>query len=136
MLGTHFNVNAYGDAGAIETTLLEGSVRVSSGGNSVLLEPGQQALVRDERIAVRPADTAAVTGWKEGKFVFHKTPLAAVLKEIERWYHTPIENKEGVNKHLTATMSRSLPLDKVLRLLEGTGDVHFTRENGKVMVMP
>lgn len=136
VLGTHFNVNAYGDAGAIETTLLEGRVRVSSGGNSQLLLPGQQAQVKDERIAVTAADTEAVTGWKEGKFIFRKTPLPAVLKEIERWYNTPIENKEGINKHLTATISRSLPLDKVLRLLEGTGDVHFITENGKVKVTP
>ena len=31
VLGTHFNVNAYGDEAPVKTTLLEGSVKVSKG---------------------------------------------------------------------------------------------------------
>ena len=36
VLGTHFNVNAYDDEAAIKTTLLEGAVKVSATGNTVL----------------------------------------------------------------------------------------------------
>ena len=34
VLGTHFNINAYADEAQISTTLLEGSVKISSGGKS------------------------------------------------------------------------------------------------------
>jgi ferric-dicitrate binding protein FerR (iron transport regulator) len=43
VLGTHFNVNAYEDETTINTTLLEGSVRVQSGHQQQLITPGQQA---------------------------------------------------------------------------------------------
>ena len=42
VLGTHFNINAYNDESAIKTTLLEGSVKVSSliNQNSKVIKPG------------------------------------------------------------------------------------------------
>jgi len=43
VLGTHFNVMAYGDEAAVKTTLLEGSVKVKAGDQERLLIPGQQA---------------------------------------------------------------------------------------------
>ena len=42
VLGTHFNINAYGDAGSIKTTLLEGSVKVKNNQGAVMIQPGQQ----------------------------------------------------------------------------------------------
>ena len=43
VLGTHFNVNAYDDEDAVNTTLLEGSVLLTEKDKKVLLKPGQQA---------------------------------------------------------------------------------------------
>ncbi len=52
VLGTHFNVNAYDNEAAINTTLLKGSVRVTTAPadislaqNVVVLKPGQQAQI-------------------------------------------------------------------------------------------
>ncbi|RZM23565.1 MAG: hypothetical protein EOO88_25745, partial [Pedobacter sp.] len=47
VLGTHFNVHAYSDEAAARTTLLEGAVRVlaESTGQSVILKPGEQAIL-------------------------------------------------------------------------------------------
>src|SRR5205085_8468031 len=42
VLGTHFNINAYNNETCINTTLLEGSVKVSGSGQ-VIIKPGQQA---------------------------------------------------------------------------------------------
>lgn len=125
VLGTHFNMKGYSDDEGVTTTLLEGSVRVSNPSIAQVLRPGQQARTTEATIELSLADGAAATGWTKGQFVFHNTPVAAVLQELERWYGTPIENKEGGTKHLTATFSRSLPLNKVLRLLEATGDVEL-----------
>ena len=45
VLGTHFNINSYKDERAVKTTLLEGSVKVSSGKQASRLTPGQEASV-------------------------------------------------------------------------------------------
>ena len=135
VLGTHFNVRAYAGEGGVTTTLLEGSVQVSNKSLAQLLQPGQQARTTEETIELSLADGEEAVGWKNGQFVFHKTPVAAVMQELERWYGTPIENKEGSTKHLTATFSRSLPLPKVLRLLEATGDVQFRSQGKEIRVV-
>jgi len=51
VLGTHFNVNSYGDESSVRTTLLEGSVRIN---DATILKPGQQSvLIDNNRIAVK-----------------------------------------------------------------------------------
>jgi ferric-dicitrate binding protein FerR (iron transport regulator) len=40
VLGTHFNVQAYDDEAALQTTLLEGAVKFVSGTSAVTLKPG------------------------------------------------------------------------------------------------
>jgi ferric-dicitrate binding protein FerR (iron transport regulator) len=136
VLGTVFNTQAYKEEGHVVTTLLEGSVKITKGANSRRLSPGHQATVSHTGIQVKAADTEAAIGWKNGTFVFRKTPLAAVLRELERWYGINIENKHGVAIHLTATIKRSLALDKVLQLLEDTEDLRFRRNGANIEVLP
>ena len=45
VLGTHFNINAYDNEPAINTTLLEGSVKVAKDAESAIIKPGQQAII-------------------------------------------------------------------------------------------
>ena len=64
VLGTHFDVKAYDDETNVTTTLLEGSVRLTSKGAATLLQPGQQGQLRtDGLIHLEPhADTEAANG--------------------------------------------------------------------------
>ena len=60
VLGTHFNINAYGDEGFYKTTLLEGSVKILSSTDSVIIKPGEQAKIfpqTKQKIKVEPGDT-------------------------------------------------------------------------------
>ena len=45
VLGTHFNICSYGDEPTMQTTLLEGSVKLKKGNEPKILSPGQQAEV-------------------------------------------------------------------------------------------
>src|ERR1700694_5133600 len=54
VLGTHFNVNAYGDEPMIKAALIEGSVRVARGGIERLFRPGEEAQVSSGEIGRRP----------------------------------------------------------------------------------
>src|SRR5690606_14528239 len=66
VLGTRFNVNAYEGEEAIKTTLLEGSVEVSEGKESVLIKPGEQSTVfPDNR--------------NNGKISVHKVDLEKII---------------------------------------------------------
>ncbi|MGE8379766.1 MAG: FecR family protein, partial [Sphingobacterium sp.] len=87
VLGTHFNVNAYQDEPYTTTTLLEGSVRVTSLkiNESVLLKPGQRALL-SERLRIDDTDISQDVAWIAGDFVFKGEELGSLLRKISRWY--------------------------------------------------
>jgi ferric-dicitrate binding protein FerR (iron transport regulator) len=140
VLGTHFDVNAYNDETALKTTLLEGSVKVSKGGLSAMLKPGQQSTIsNNETNAVikvnEAADIDEIMAWKNGKFHFNDTDIKTVMRQISRWYDVDIEytGKIPDDDVFTGTFSRSLTAAKTLKILEFSG-VNFKIEGRKIIV--
>jgi transmembrane sensor len=88
VLGTHFNINAYADEPVIKTTLLEGSVKVTTGDGRLpaLLHPGQQSVLSHDRpeIMVSDADTAQAVAWKNGLFDFKDADVASIMRSLGR----------------------------------------------------
>src|SRR5690606_15390507 len=97
VLGTHFNISRYADDPVERTTLAEGAVKVTAGGTSRQLVPGQAATVGDG-IHVATADVEAALAWKNGMFVFNDEPLESILQKVGRWYDVDIEYR-GVDKN-------------------------------------
>ncbi|MES2328762.1 MAG: FecR domain-containing protein [Bacteroidota bacterium] len=94
VLGTHFNVMAYGNESAMRVTLVEGSVKVSNGPNATNIVPGQQAVLDNNSAKlsiVEHADLEEATAWKDGKFIFHGVGIDVLLRQIERWYDVEVE---------------------------------------------
>ncbi len=139
VLGTGFDIMAYGDENTINTTLLTGSIRVKEGSTAQLLRPGQQAVMNNEdhQLTVREADIRKVTAWKNGLFVFNNMDLPAILREVARWYDVDIVYKASPGMELYGGgIGRDLQLADILALLEGNGYNHFRIEGRKVIVLP
>ena len=137
VLGTDFDVMAYPDESTINTTLLAGSVQIKEGSALQLLQPGQQAVVSTNAIAVKNADLKKVTAWKNGLFVFNNMALPAILREVARWYDVEIVYAAKPSEELYGGgIGRNLNLSGVLDLLEGNGYNHFRIEGRKVIVLP
>ncbi len=137
VLGTHFNVMAYSNETEKEITLLEGKVAVEKNNSVENLEPGTQAIVKTDAITKRTGiDTDEITGWKNGLFVFHDAPIESIMKQVERWYDAKVVFQGTIKQQFNATILRSEPLSKLLRLLELNGYVHFKIENKTIYVLP
>jgi len=137
VLGTHFNVMAYTNETQKEITLLEGKVAVAKNNSVENLEPGTQAIVKIDAITKRTGiDTDEITGWKNGLFVFHDAPIESIMKQVERWYDAKVVYQGTIKQQFNATILRSEPLSKLLRLLELNGYVHFKIENKTIYVLP
>jgi len=145
VLGTHFNVNAYSDEGDIKTTLLEGSVRLTTldrqqkinrNSKTATLVPGQQATTTaSEKITVQAADIEQAMAWKKGEFSFSGRRVDEVMRQIARWYDVDIEYRTDVsNKELMGSVSRFNDIREVLRKLEYTSIVHFKIEGRRIIV--
>jgi ferric-dicitrate binding protein FerR (iron transport regulator) len=135
VLGTHFNINAYPDEGSMKTTLLEGSVQVTEGTHSVLVQPGEQALEDDNgRLTAVPANTALAVAWRNGYFQFEEADLKAVLRQIGRWYDLDIVYEGPVTDHLYAgKLERSVPLSAILLFLS-SGNIHYRLEGKRLVI--
>lgn len=142
VLGTHFNVNAYGTS--VNTTLLEGSVKLSNSVNSAVLLPGQLGISHNsENIAVSKANIEAAIAWKNGFFVFHNESIEAIMSQLSNWYDIDEVIYRGDVKRvkLYGKISRYETLDNLLESLELTGVVNFKTENKsnegrRITVMP
>lgn len=135
VLGTHFNVNAFSDDPDMKVTLLEGSVKVSSGKSSGLLKPGEQAKVKNENINVHSdVSIEQVMAWKNGYFSFERASVADVMRDIARWYNIDVVYEGQIpDEHFGGDLRRNSKLSSILKVLEKTG-VKFRIEGTKVSV--
>lgn len=137
VLGTHFNVNAYDDEPYTTTTLLEGSVRVSSKkrNESVLLKPGQRALL-NEALRVENVDISQEVAWINGDFVFKGEELVSLLRKVSRWYNVDVICPERLEKlKFDGMVSRSQPLSTIIDMLQTTGKVKLTLNGRRLIVI-
>ena len=137
VLGTHFNVMAYNNEKAKDITLVEGSIMVSRNNKNEKLLPGMQAKITGNTVITKEGiGTEEITGWKNGLFVFHDASIESIMRQVERWYDAKVIYKGDVKQLFNATILRSEPLPKLLRLLELNGYVHFKIENKTIYVLP
>jgi len=139
VLGTHFNVNAYDDDPAIQTTLLEGSVKISNNTGQVMLKPGQQATLKDDylQFSVKNVDANDAIAWKNGYFMFKNENIKSVMKKIARWYDVDIDYEGDLyQKRLGGTVSKFEKINDLLHTIQLTHSVHFKVIGRRVIVMP
>lgn len=140
VLGTHFNIMAYTEEAAIQTTLLQGSVAVTTAGNKQLLKPGQRASLNRNTHALQvqeEVDTEEVIAWKNGQVQFAGADLHAAMRMIERWYDVEVEYKGSIpNAHFRGSLPSTAPITDMLNMMQQTGEVHFEIKGRKIMVTP
>lgn len=139
VLGTRFNVNAHGNQDHVETTLFEGAVMVTKDDQSRHINPGQQATFNpiDKQFVVTEANLARTMAWREGRFEFDGN-LQDIMEEISRWYDVDVEFQtqgNGMEHHFIGSISRAESLNKVLDMIELTGDVKFKVVQNNIIVM-
>ncbi len=137
VLGTHFNMNTYGDDETMKVTLLEGSVKVSSGLSGALIKPGSQAAFKNGILDVnKSVDVGQVLAWKNGVFNFQNNSLAIVMRQLSRWYDIDVVYPKGVPGILIGgKIPRSIPLSEMLDALGAVG-VKFEIRDKKLIVLP
>lgn len=155
VLGTHFNVNSYPEEPSILTTLLEGSVEVSTADmsvsskhasvdnifskknkNRVILKTGQQSQISKGNISViNNIDLDDVMAWKEGYFVFNEN-LKSIMNKVGRWYNVEVIYKNEPDQKLSfqGKIARSRNLKDILGIMERTGAVNFKVEGRRVTI--
>ena len=137
VLGTSFDVRAYADEDEVLTTLVQGSVRFSAGKESVILGPGEQAVLdKSGRVETREVDTYLYTAWKDGVFAFKRQRLEEIMKVVARWYDVNVfwENVSQKEVTFTGKMKRYDDFSKVVEMLEMTGNTEFMIKENNIFI--
>ncbi|WP_431293372.1 FecR family protein [Pedobacter sp. P26] len=138
VLGTHFNINSYHDETMVKTTLLEGSIQVSTlGGQAKVLKPGEQSTLSGANlIRISEVDVDDVVAWKNGFFVFEDESVEDVMKQLARWYNVEVKYNSDDLKHkkFSGSISRYYKVSQVLDKLAKIGLVGFKLENRTIFV--
>lgn len=140
VVGTHFNIMAYSNEPAIQTTLLKGSVKVVSGNLSKVLKPGQQAkiinfAVANDKLTVQDIPEAEeLVSWKDG--FFPGTSADVLMRQIARWYDVGLEFQGSVPEmKFEGKLPREAGIEDVLKILNANGiHTYLDKPNRKIVV--
>lgn len=162
VLGTTFNVRAYGDESHTETALISGTVEVTikdAGKQHITLSPHQKLLVanvitqapaKQHRAAMGDLKPLIIlegleeghrdsviqeTAWIDNRFVYRDENFEKLIKRIERWYGVTVEcrNRELLQSSFTGNVQEE-SLDQLLGVLQQTKHFEYSINAGKVVI--
>ncbi|SEN28055.1 FecR family protein [bacterium A37T11] len=143
VMGTTFNVCAYAEENHIKTTLIKGSVRVSTINNlfsnqlgtAFILKPGEQSVLSHAgTLKKQKADMETEIGWRNGVFFFRNTPFQDMMRQIARWYDVEIVYRGDIpSDSISGKIDKSVSLKTLLQLLGESGNE--IRLEGKKMIV-
>jgi ferric-dicitrate binding protein FerR (iron transport regulator) len=136
VLGTHFNINSYGDEPAVATTLIQGSVKVRTGKKEQMLKPGEQSVNDGKTIKVNQVDVDSSIDWKNGDFNLDGVEFKIAMRKIARWYNMEVIYEEAISDNIRSGgwVSRKNSLSAVLKSIEASGQVHFRIKGRQIYI--
>ncbi|MCF6357488.1 MAG: FecR family protein [Draconibacterium sp.] len=130
--GTSFNVKAFTDDNAFETTLEEGVVtfKTKNALNEVTLKPGEQVVKTAKGFTVIQVETKYFTSWKDGKLMFNKEPFPSFIKKLERWYNVKIKYTDAKLDELWYTGTIEMEtISEVMEMISKAAPVSYSFNN-------
>ena len=136
VLGTKFNVEAYPGIDKFETSLMHGSVKVTSQAylsKSVTLKPDQKISLEKGVLKVTNIDDYDSYRWKEGLICFTDESFANIMEDFEKYYGIKIViyNKSVLKSHFTGKFRQSDGIDYAFRILQKNINFDYERDEEK-----
>lgn len=141
VLGTQFNVSAYGEDEFIDVVLVEGAVGLNKKNqlkaDAVKLSPGQKGSYKQvsESIMVNEVDTSLYTSWMQGHLVFRDLSFDQILAKLERHYNIEIVNRNAeLGQEVFNASFDNVAIEEVLGYFNDIHSIHYTIEKNKVII--
>ncbi|NLI37525.1 MAG: FecR family protein [Bacteroidales bacterium] len=134
VLGTKFNIEAYSKSNKFETSLIEGSVKVSLAGDnsrSVILSPNMKVDLLGGMFVVSTIDDIEQYRWKDGLICFRDYTFSEIMSTFEKYFDVKIKVlKPGVKSFVcTGKFRQSEGIDYAFRVLQKEIAFKFKRDN-------
>jgi len=136
VLGTSFNVEAFAEDKRVEVSLTKGKIKVqideAQAQRSWELNTGEQLeyLPVAGWVQKNSFNVESETAWKSGLVVLEKTPLPYALRQISRFYHTPLQfdTLRLQSCKVTSTFDKANTIDEVLTVLLFSNNLTYKKQ--------
>ncbi|MEO6550877.1 MAG: FecR family protein [Ferruginibacter sp.] len=162
VIGTVFNIKAYPGEKNTETSLIRGSIEVTTkdGKEKIMMKPNDKLIIRNEEAVSEKAanksiaplkdafismshltlandeNTVVETAWVDNKLVFDKESFEEVALKMERWYGVSIrfsDNKLKLQK-LTGTFEKETVIEALAALQLSTPFFQYKINNQTINI--
>ena len=119
VLGTKFDISAYGQDEETFTALLEGSVMFKADGEETIMAPGELVTYGKDGLKKEPADVRDYCGWISGIIKYNNIQFSSLLKRLEREYDTKFILEDGAlsKKTIRVSFSKNDSVDTIMQVL-------------------
>lgn len=161
VLGTEFNVSAYGDEDKVEATLIKGKVEISINGNpdkKIVLTPREKLTVINQQfklagsvqgprkelsfqvkevVPLQAADPIPEVAWLKDRLVFQNEAFDNLARRLERRFNVHIIFCDStlMTERLSGVFENE-NIEKALNLLEMTTPFHYQLRGDSVILTP
>jgi ferric-dicitrate binding protein FerR (iron transport regulator) len=139
VFGTSFNVQTYKNEDFIETSLIEGSVKLTGKRftEAYFLKPMQQFIYskKDAGVKIASLEKDLKIGWTSDYLLFASEPLYKVIRKIERWYGVDIDLQYSeIKDDLMSGSFYKEELKSVLEAIKIQYDVEYSIKGNQVTI--
>lgn len=140
VLGTSFNVKARQGSDIIETSLVEGSIKLQSTDLSqdYYLKPNEKAIYSQSKkqLQIMNTDNDLETAWKDNKLKFSSERFIDVMAMLEDWYGVKIICKcPEIENDLMSGTFKDEKLETTLDILKIQYKIHYVRHNDTIVIL-
>lgn len=132
--GTSFNIRAYADEEIESTTLINGSVKISSGNEVFELIPNQHYTYnkKTNTNTVTNVNTELYTSWESGSFIFLNVPLENVMSYLSKWYgfKYTFEDETAKQVRIGASLNRYENMNPIIDMITELNLVNIKQREG------
>ncbi|OFY27708.1 MAG: hypothetical protein A2X17_08680 [Bacteroidetes bacterium GWF2_41_61] len=136
VLGTSFNIRAYSNEPTIETVLVSGKVLM----NSTELVPNQMAIFNraNSQISVENLQASIYSERANGMFIFDNRSLDEIMREFSLWFGFEYSYEDSAlkDKKFRFKLPRTDSFNRLMNLMEKTGELRFDVSDKKVTILP
>ncbi len=130
VLGTKFNVYSYKNEPVSKTTLIEGRIDILSSNRVIAQLNDGDSFVKEEIKAIKKIADKNITNdiaWTKDMLVFNSTPMADVIKKLERWHGTRFIVKDPAIYSINLTAEyRNESLVQILEVIKFSAEIDYS----------
>lgn len=132
VLGTEFNIKN----GVV--TLINGSVKVKkqASGQSVVITPGQQASLIDDKFKIAATDTLPYVYWRDGYLFYDNMTIRDIMRAIGSTYNKTVRcvNSDVLGQRMRFMAERDKGVDAAIEMMNRMGKVRVVRKDNLIFV--